>query len=73
MRTEPLRVLAAGQGDGRRLEVVQQTDGTLAIVIDGRSDHGYRWPAEKLEDCVNAYLALLRVRPVITEVSGSHV
>ena len=67
MRTEPLRVLAAGQGDGRRLEVIQQTDGTLAIAVDGRTDEGYRWPADKLEDCVNVYLALLRVRPVMME------
>jgi hypothetical protein len=73
MRMEPLRVLAAGQGDGRRLEVIQQTDGSLAIAVDGRTDDGYRWPADKLEDCVNVYLALLRVRPVIMEASGSHI
>lgn len=72
MRMEPLRVLAAGQGEGRRLEVIQQTDGSLAIAVDGRTDEGYRWPADKLEDCVSVYLTLLRLRPVAGIVSGSH-
>lgn len=67
MRTEPLRVLAAGQGTGRMLEVIQQPDGMLAIAVDGRMDDGYRWPLDRLEDCVNVYLALLRLRPASPE------
>ena len=57
------RVLAAASPTGRRLEMVREPDGWLAIVMDGRAESRYRWPADGLEQCVDTYLSLLRQRP----------
>ena len=56
-------VLAATDSGGRRLEMVKEKDGSLAITLDGKLQFDYRWPADQIERCVSIYLSLLRHRP----------
>lgn len=61
--SESDRVLAAGSLAGLKLEMIQQQDGWLVITANGKPATDFRWPAEKLEQCVSVYLAMLRNRP----------
>ena len=54
------RILASGTSDGLRIDVVQLEDKTLAITFDRRARFGYRWKADQIEPCVNAFLRLMR-------------
>ena len=57
------RVLTSGTGMDGRMAVVQHGDGTLAITFPQHPDRGeLRWPAQELDDCMHAYLCLLRRR-----------
>ena len=56
-------VLAAGDQNGRHLEMIRNADGMLTITFNGQPEGGYRWPPEQLEECVTTYLAILRHRP----------
>ena len=56
------RVLAATTANGQKLEVVQMKDGSVAIAVDGQAGDDYRWPGEKLEQCMTVYLGLLHHR-----------
>lgn len=57
---DSVAVLAAGTSAGKRLEMVMDRDGSLAITLDGTACPGCRWPAKSLEQCVSLYLTLLR-------------
>lgn len=57
---DAVAVLAAGTAAGKRLEMVLDSDGSLAITLDGSACPGCRWPAHRLEQCVSLYLTLLR-------------
>lgn len=57
---DSVAVLAAGTAAGKRLEMVMDRDGSLAITLDGAACPGCRWPAHRLEQCVSLYLTLLR-------------
>jgi hypothetical protein len=47
-----------------RMSVVQYGDGTLAISFAQQPERGeLRWPPHQLDDCMHAYLCLLRRRP----------
>jgi hypothetical protein len=59
---EPVSVLSAGTASGRRLDLVLDPDGFLAITLDGLPCQGCRWPTAMLEECVSLYLSLLRNR-----------
>jgi hypothetical protein len=39
---------------------VEFEDKTLAITFDRRARLGYRWEADQIEPCVNAFLRLMR-------------
>jgi hypothetical protein len=54
------RILASGVSDGLRIDVVEFEDKTLAIRFDRRARLGYRWEADQIEPCVNAFLRLMR-------------
>ena len=54
------RILASGSSDGLRIDVVEFEDKTLAITFDRRARLGYRWEADQVEPCVNAFLRLMR-------------
>lgn len=57
---DSVAVLAAGTAAGKRLEMVMDRDGSLAITLDGAACPGCRWPSHRLEQCVSLYLTLLR-------------
>jgi hypothetical protein len=57
---DSISVLAAGTLAGKRLEMVKERDGFLAITLDGATCPGCRWPAAGIEQCVSLYLTLLR-------------
>lgn len=57
---EPVSVLAAAMASGKRLEMVREPDGSLAITLDGLPCPGCRWPAPLLEQCVTLYLMMLK-------------
>ena len=57
---EAVSVLAAGTASGKRLEMIREPDGSLAITLDGMACPGCRWPAANLEGCVSLYLTLLK-------------
>ena len=57
---DAVAVLAAGTLAGKRLAMVRQQDGDLAITLDGAICPGCRWPAAGIEQCVSLYLTLLR-------------
>jgi hypothetical protein len=54
------RILASGNADGLRIDVVELDDKTLAITFDRRPRLGYRWEADQMEPCVNTFLRLMR-------------
>ena len=54
------RILASGISDGLRIDVVEFEDRSLAITFDRRPRLGYRWDADQVEPCVNAFLRLMR-------------
>jgi hypothetical protein len=57
------RVLTSGSGMEGRMAVVQYGDGTLAITFPQQPERGeLRWPPGQLDDCMHAYLCLLRRR-----------
>ena len=58
------RVLAAASPRGLKLEMIREPDGWFAIMLDGKAESRYRWPADHLEQCVDMYLSLLRHRPL---------
>lgn len=60
METKVVRILASGNADGLRIDVVEFEDKTLAITFDRRARSGYRWDADQVEPCVNAFLRLMR-------------
>jgi hypothetical protein len=57
---DSVAVLAAGTPAGKRLAMVMEHDGHLAITLDGATCPGCRWPAAGIEQCVSLYLTLLR-------------
>jgi hypothetical protein len=54
------RILASGTSNGLRIDVVECEDKSLAITFDRRPRLGYRWDANQIEPCVNAFLRLMR-------------
>ena len=54
------KTLASARPDGESVAIVQNTDGTVAITIAGSEIPHYRWEAAQIEDCINAYMRLLR-------------
>ena len=54
------RILASGNSNGLRIDVVEFEDKSLAITFDRRPRLGYRWEADEIEPCVNAFLRLMR-------------
>lgn len=66
MQTAPMptvavsKVLSAGSSQGRRVELMEYGDGSLAIVCDGTEQSVYRQGAGTLELCVKVYLEMLR-------------
>lgn len=53
-------VLAVELPAGRKLEMVECSDGGVAITVDGAGTPEWRWPMERLEDCVVVFLALVK-------------
>lgn len=56
----PERVLASGTAGGKRVEMVERADGTLAIRIEGSDVPQFQWPQGEVESCVQAYLRLVQ-------------
>ena len=54
------KTLASARPDGENVSIVQNPDGTVAITIAGNEIPHYRWEAARIEDCINAYMRLLR-------------
>jgi hypothetical protein len=55
-----VRVLASGNADGRKIDVVEHDDGSLTIDVEGDGPLPCRWGRNSIEACINAYLRLLR-------------
>jgi hypothetical protein len=55
-----LKTLASARSDGDNLEIVENQDGSVAIQLEGEEMPHYRWEAGRIEECINAYMRLLR-------------
>lgn len=53
-------VLFRGANEGQRLEVIEESDGRIAIAVDGRVTDGWRWPSGSVEQCLRVYMGMLR-------------
>jgi hypothetical protein len=56
------RVLACVVADAELVEMVEHTDGTLAIRVDGHEIPQLRWQAGQVDSCCQAYMRFVRQR-----------
>jgi hypothetical protein len=56
----PPRVIMSGSPNGQVVQVIERSDGSLAILIDGQTPMHLRWPSHQVEACMRTYMRMLK-------------